>query len=65
MENEILVGDCAETLKKYPDETFDCIVTDPPYGYSFMGKQWDKALPSLEALKECHRVLKSGAFGFL
>lgn len=64
MENEILVGDCAETLKKYPDETFDCIVTDPPYGYSFMGKQWDKALPSLEALKECHRVLKSGAFGF-
>ena len=64
MENEILVGDCAETLKKYPEETFDCIVTDPPYGYSFMGKQWDKALPSLEALKECCRVLKPGAFAF-
>jgi DNA modification methylase len=64
MDSEILIGDCAETLKQFPDETFDCIVTDPPYGYSFMGLSWDKALPSLEALKECCRVLKSGAFGF-
>ena len=64
MESELLIGDCAETLKKYPTETFDCIVTDPPYGYNFMGKEWDKALPSLEALKQCCRVLKSGAFAF-
>lgn len=64
MENKVLLGDCAETLKQYPDETFDCIVTDPPYGYSFMNKNWDRALPSLEALKECCRVLKSGAFAF-
>lgn len=64
MENEILVGDCAETLKSLPSESIDCIITDPPYGYKFMNVSWDRALPSLEALKECCRVLKSGAFAF-
>ena len=29
-----------------------------------MGLSWDKALPSEEALRECCRVLKPGAFGF-
>ena len=61
---KILMGDCAETLKSIPDESVDLIVTDPPYGYEFMGLDWDKALPSIESLKECLRVLKSGAFGF-
>jgi DNA methylase len=30
-----------------------------------MGKDWDKALPPVEAWKECLRVLKPGAFGFI
>lgn len=64
MKNEVIIGDCAEVLKQLPDESIDCIVTDPPYGINFMQREWDKALPSLEALKECNRVLKSGAFGF-
>jgi DNA modification methylase len=62
--NPILIGDCAETLKNVPDESIDLIVCDPPYGYRFMGLDWDKALPSLAALKECLRVLKAGAFAF-
>lgn len=60
----ILMGDCAETLKQVESESVDLIVTDPPYGYSFMGLSWDSALPSLDALKECCRVLKAGAFAF-
>ena len=52
-------------LKQIPDETIDCIVTDPPYGYSFMGKDWDKVVPSVEVWKECLRVLKAGAFMFV
>ena len=63
-DNQILIGDCAETLKGVETESVDLIVTDPPYGYNFMGLDWDKALPSLESLKECCRVLKHGAFGF-
>lgn len=59
-----MIGDCAKTLKQLPDKSIDLIVTDPPYGYKFMGLDWDSVLPSLESLKECCRVLKSGAFAF-
>lgn len=64
-ENTILLGDCLERLHELPDGSVDQIVTDPPYGYSFMGKDWDKALPSVETWRECLRVLKPGAFAFI
>ena len=54
-----------DALKQIPDNSIDCIITDPPYGYSFMGKDWDKAVPSVEVWKECLRVLKFGAFMFV
>ncbi len=38
---EILQGDCLEVLKGMPDCSVDSIVTDPPYGLSFMGKKWE------------------------
>ena len=37
----ILQGDNRETLKTIPDNSIDAIVTDPPYGISFLGKDWD------------------------
>jgi len=52
-------------LKELPDNSVDLIVTDPPYGMSFMGKDWDKAVPSVEIWSECLRVLKPGAFAFV
>ena len=63
--NSVILGDCLEKLKTFPDNTVDQLVTDPPYGYSFMGKDWDKAVPSVEIWKECLRVLKPGAFAFI
>jgi len=63
--NQVLLGDCCEVLKEFPTESVDCIVTDPPYGIGFMGKEWDKALPPKEAFVEMHRVLKSGALAFV
>tara|TARA_Y100000593_G_scaffold19851_2_gene39793 strand:+ start:717 stop:2516 length:1800 start_codon:yes stop_codon:yes gene_type:complete len=65
MENKILHGDSLDLLKDLDDNSVDNIVTDPPYGYSFMGKDWDKALPSIDIWKECVRVLKPGAFAFI
>lgn len=41
------------------------MVTDPPYGLKFMGKNWDKAVPAVAVWKECLRVLKPGAFAFI
>ena len=50
-------GDCLEVLRMMPDESVDSIVTDPPYGLSFMGKKWDYDVPSVEIWAECLRVL--------
>ena len=35
-------GDCIEVLRTLPDASVDSVVTDPPYGLGFMGKEWDK-----------------------
>ena len=37
----IHVGDCREVMAGMEPESVDAIVTDPPYGLSFMGKDWD------------------------
>jgi DNA modification methylase len=56
----ILHGDCLEHLRSLPDNSVDSVVTDPPYGLSFMGKKWDYDVPSVEVWAECLRVLKPG-----
>ena len=56
----IINGDCLDILKTYPNNHFTSIITDPPYGLSFMGKKWDYEVPSIEIWKECLRVLKPG-----
>lgn len=37
----ILIGDCLERLKELEPNSIDAVVTDPPYGWRFMGKAWD------------------------
>lgn len=54
------LGDCIEAMRAMPDNSVDSIVTDPPYGLSFMGKKWDYDVPSVEIWVECLRVLKPG-----
>lgn len=44
------------------DNSFDSIVTDPPYGINFMGKKWDYDVPEVKVWEECLRVLKPGGF---
>ncbi len=53
-------GDCLKVLKKIPDGVIDAVVTDPPYGISFMGKKWDYDVPSVKIWKQVYRVLKPG-----
>lgn len=60
--NEILNGDCLELMKLMGDNTVDAVVTDPPYGLSFMGKKWDYDVPNQEIWEECLRVLKPGGY---
>ena len=53
-------GDCLQVLATLPDACVDAVVTDPPYGLSFMGKRWDYDVPSKEIWEQCLRVLKPG-----
>ena len=57
---ELHNGDCLAVLRGMADASVDAIVTDPPYGLSFMGKKWDYDVPSTEIWAECLRVLKPG-----
>jgi DNA modification methylase len=57
---ELHLGDCLAVLRSMKDNALDSIVTDPPYGLSFMGKKWDYDVPSQEIWAECLRVLKPG-----
>jgi len=36
-------GDCIEVMRDMPDASVHAVVTDPPYGLAFMGKDWDDA----------------------
>jgi hypothetical protein len=38
----IHTGDCIEVMAAMPADSVDAVVTDPPYGLEFMGKEWDR-----------------------
>jgi len=54
------LGECLAVMRTMADNSVDAIVTDPPYGLSFMGKRWDYDVPAVEVWAECLRVLKPG-----
>lgn len=66
--NKIICGDTLETVKTFPDESIDCVITSPPY-YQLRDYGWDgqwgleptyqEYLDKLiELMKELKRVLK-------
>lgn len=57
---KIYQGNCLDELSFFMDNSVDSIVTDPPYGLSFMGKRWDYEVPQADVWRECLRVLKPG-----
>jgi len=63
--DQIIQGDCLEVMRSWSPGLVDLMVTDPPYGLSFMGKDWDRAVPRVDVWRECVRVLKPGAFAFI
>jgi len=61
-EYSIICGDCLEVMPTLPESCVDSIVTDPPYGLSFMGKDWDHGVPGEHFWREALRVAKPGAY---
>ena len=58
--NKIFTGDARVNLKQLKANSVDAMVTDPPYGISFIGLKWDHDVPDVQLWKECLRVLKPG-----
>lgn len=54
-------GDCLTILAGQPADSFDAIVTDPPYGTEFMGQRWDAGVPGADYWQAALRVAKPGA----
>lgn len=48
------LGDCREVLAAMRPASIDAIVTDPPYGLNFMGKDWDKPRPGEDFVEYFH-----------
>ena len=57
----LYLGDCLEILPTLEADSIDAVVTDPPYGLSFMGKEWDHGVPGEHFWREIIRVAKPGA----
>jgi site-specific DNA-methyltransferase (adenine-specific) len=58
----VLHGNCLVVMPTLEAESVDAIVTDPPYGLAFMGKDWDHGVPGVHFWAEALRVAKPGAF---
>lgn len=41
MKNQLICGNNIEVVCSWKPDSIDAIVTDPPYGLGFMGKDWD------------------------
>lgn len=57
----ILTSSVLEAVRRVPDNTYDAVLCDPPYGISFMSKKWDYDVPTVDEWAELLRVCKPGA----
>ena len=59
MSVDVHLGDCRDVVKTL--DPVDAVVTDPPYGLSFMGKGWDHGVPGVEFWTAISGAMKPGA----
>jgi len=56
MESKIIHGDCIDEMRKFPDESIDLIITDPPY--QITACEWDKSFDLDAFWIEVKRIVK-------
>ena len=61
MRATIIHGDCLVEMAKLEANSIDAVCCDPPYGLSFMGRDWDHGVPGIPFWTEALRVAKPGA----
>ena len=66
--NRILLGDCVQVMGQMPEESVDCIVTDPPYICRFQARDGrrvtndDRSDWIAPAFTQMYRVLQPDRF---
>jgi DNA modification methylase len=58
----LLEGDALAILPTLAAGSVDAVITDPPYGLEFMGKEWDRGVPGVPFWTATLRVLKPGGY---
>ena len=60
---KVLCGDVLQVLTEQKEAlgVFDAVLSDPPYGISFMGREWDHGVPSKEVFEALKSCLKPGS----
>ena len=56
MLNQIFNEDCLEGMKRIPDGSIDCIITDPPYWSTAC--KWDHVIPFDKMWEQLKRIIK-------
>jgi len=62
---QIFQGDCREMLAKIPDNTISCVITDPPYNYEFIGRNWnhEEIQRRISRVKDSSTLVKNIPYG--
>ncbi len=65
IENRVLLGDCRTVLQSLPEESVACCITDPPYNYEFIGRNWDHAEISrrIDRIQDSSTLVKNIPYG--
>jgi len=58
---QVFQGDALHLAGSLASDSIDAVITDPPYGLKFMGKDWDHGIPGQPFWEEFLRTMKPGA----
>ena len=61
--SKLHLGDCLEVMKSMPDNSIDAVISDPPYGLSFMNKEWDSFGSDTRQPGDEHYVTPDNPYG--
>lgn len=59
----LILGDSLDVLQTLDADSVDAVVTDPPYGLEFMGKEWDTFRMDERSARWASRSGAAGGFG--
>jgi len=62
---QLLHGDCREQLASLKENSISCVITDPPYNYEFIGRNWDhdEIQRRMERIQESSTLVKNIPYG--